>query len=63
MASDKCTTNKHRSLGTSEGATRLIIESPLLGQARTVVVDSVVVFVDVLVIDSKFCGEIVQLED
>ena len=43
-----------------------MIGSPLLGQARTVVIDVVVlVLVDVVVIvfDSELCGEDVQLKD
>ena len=45
MASDKCTTNKHLSHGTLEGVTKLLIGSPLLWPARTVVVAVVVVVV------------------
>ena len=63
MASDKCTTNKHLSLGTLEGVIMLSVESPLQWQARTVVVDVVDVVVGVVVIVSEveICGEDIQI--
>ena len=40
-----------------------MIGSPLLGQARTVVIDVVLVDVVVIVFDFELCGEDVQLKD